>query len=137
MDPQINQALQKGDYAEAALVGGTGVAAGVAGEAAVKRGLAELAKRGMVAPLKIASTAAAPLAAIPLAAAAERSQPITKAQLRKDRQENPANYGAQGPSANPQLLRAEAARRRGGRWKLGGFTLPEFGLTEAGGLFFR
>jgi hypothetical protein len=137
MDPQINQALQKGDYAEAALVGGTGVAAGVAGEAAVKRGLAELAKRGMAAPLKIASTAAAPLAAIPLAAAAERSQPVTKAQLRKDRQENPANYGAQGPSANPQLLRAEAARRRGGRWKLGGFTLPEFGLTEAGGLFFR
>lgn len=141
IDPQINQALQKGDYAEAALVAGTGVAGGVAGEAAVKRGLAELAKQGIAAPLQIASTTAAPLAAIPLAAAAERSQPITKAQLQKDRQENPASYGAQGPSANLQLLKAETARRRGGKWKFptpfGSFTVPELGISEAGGLFFR
>lgn len=137
MDPQINQALQRGDYPEAAMVGGTGIAAGAIGEASVKRGLAELAKRGVTAPLKIASVTAAPLAAIPLAAVAERSQPMTKAQIQRDRRDNPANYNAQGPSANPQLLRAEAARRRGGRWKIGGFTLPEFGLTEAGGIFFR
>jgi len=141
MDPQINQALQKGDYQEAAMVGGIGIAAGTAGEATVKRGLAELAKRGIAAPLKIASATAAPLAAIPLAATAERSQPITKAQLQKDRQENPASYGAQGPSANLQLLKAEAARRRGGKWKFptpfGSFTVPELGISEAGGLFFR
>lgn len=137
MDPQINQALQRGDYSEAALVGGTGLAAGAVGEAAAKRGLAALATRGVTAPLQVASAAAAPLAAIPLAASAERSQPVTKAQLRKDRRENPANYGAMGPSANQQLLRAEAARRRGGRWKVGPFTLPELGISEAGGLFFR
>lgn len=137
MDPQINQALQRGDYAEAALVGGTGVAAGVVGEAAVKRGLAELAKRGVAAPLKVASAVAAPLAAIPVAATAERSQPMTKAQLQRDRRDNPVNYGAQGPSANPQLLRAEAARRRGSRWRIGRFKLPEFGISEAAGVFFR
>ena len=75
MDPQINQALQKGDYAEAAMVGGTGVAAGVAGEAVVKRGLAELAKQGIAAPLKIASAAAAPFSAIATATLAPGSSP--------------------------------------------------------------
>lgn len=75
MDPQINQALQKGDYAEAAMVGGTGVAAGVAGEAVVKRGLAELAKQGIAAPLKIASAAAAPFSAIVTATLAPGSSP--------------------------------------------------------------
>jgi hypothetical protein len=34
------------------------------------------------------------------------------------RQENPASFGGQGPNANPQLLKAEAARKRGGRWRL-------------------
>ena len=137
MDPQINQALQRGDYSQAALVGGTGIAAGVAGEAAAKRGLAELAKRGVTAPLRMAAAVSAPLAAIPLAATAERSTPMTRAQVQRDRRDNPANYGAQGPSANPQLRRAEAARLRGGRWKIGGFTVPELGISEAGGLFFR
>ena len=137
MDPQINQALQRGDYSQAALVGGTGIAAGAVGEAAAKRGLAELAKRGVTAPLRMAAAVSAPLAAIPLAATAERSTPMTRAQVQRDRRDNPANYGAQGPSANPQLRRAEAARLRGGRWKIGGFTVPELGISEAGGLFFR
>jgi hypothetical protein len=79
MDPQINQALQRGDYAEAAMVGGTGVAAGVAGEAVVKRGLAEFAKRGIAAPLKIASAAAAPFSAITTATLAPGSSPQPKA----------------------------------------------------------
>lgn len=141
MDPQINQALQKGDYKEAAMVGGPGLTAGVAGEAIVKRGLAELAKRGVTTPLKVASTVAAPVTAISLAATAERSQPMTKTQTQLDRKQNPARYGAQGPSANPQLLKAEAARRRGGKWKFptpfGNLTIPELGISEAGGLFFR
>jgi len=79
MDPQINQALQKGDYQEAAMVGGIGIAAGTTGEAAVKRGLAELAKRGIAAPLKIASVAAAPLSAITTATLAPGSSPQPQA----------------------------------------------------------
>jgi hypothetical protein len=58
-------------------------------------------------------------------------------QQRIERQQDPQSFGAQGPSANPQLLRAEAARRKGGKWKIGPFTVPEFGISEAGGLFFR
>lgn len=141
MDPQINQSLQKGNYGEAAMAGGTGLTAGVAGEAIVKRGLGELAKRGITAPLKVVSATAAPVAAISLATTAERSQPMTKTQTQLDRKQNPARYGAQGPSANPQLLKAEAARRRGGKWKFptpfGNLTIPELGISEAGGLFFR
>lgn len=137
LDPSINQALQRGDYSEAALVGGTALAAGAAGEAAVKRGLIELAQRGVTAPLRVATAVAPPVAAIQTAAIAERSVPMTKAQVRRDRRDNPASYGAQGPSANQQLLRAEAARRRGGKWKIGPFTVPELGISEAGGLFFR
>ena len=141
MDPQINQSLQKGNYGEAAIAGGTSLTAGVAGEAIVKRGLAELAKRGVTAPLKIAGAAAAPVAAISLATTAERNRPMTKPQIQLDRKQNPARYGAQGPSANPQLLKAEAARRRGGKWKFptpfGNLTIPELGISEAGGLFFR
>lgn len=53
------------------------------------------------------------------------------------RQQDPQSVGAKGPSATPQLLKAEQARRRGGRWKIGPFTVPELGLSEAGGLFFR
>jgi hypothetical protein len=58
-------------------------------------------------------------------------------QRAEEKRLDPGAFGAQGPSANPQLLRAEAARRRGGKWKLGPFTVPELGLSEAGGLFFR
>lgn len=58
-------------------------------------------------------------------------------QQRIERQQDPQSFGAQGPSANPQLLRAEAARRKGGKWKIGPFTMPEFGISEAGGLFLR
>ena len=54
-----------------------------------------------------------------------------------ERQQDPGAFGAQGPSANPQLLKAEAARRRGSRWKVGPFDLPELGISEAAGLFFR
>ena len=44
-------------------------------------------------------------------------------------------------AANAQMLRAEAARKRGGKLKFptpfGQVTIPEFGLSESGGLFFR
>jgi hypothetical protein len=53
----------------------------------------------------------------------------------------PAMAVAEQVAGKAQLLRAEAARRRGGKWKLptpfGNLTIPELGLSEAGGLFFR
>ena len=48
---------------------------------------------------------------------------------------------AEQAASKAQLLRAEAARKRGGKWKFptpfGNLTIPEFGISEAGGLFFR
>lgn len=73
------------------------------------------------------------------AAALGGSSRPSRRQQAIERQQDPGAYGAQGPSANPQLLRAEAARRRGGKWKIPGtnFVLPELGFTEAGALLFR
>jgi hypothetical protein len=139
-DPEFRQAVEQGDVRKAATQVAKEYATGLVTAPVVGLGFG-VAQR--LAPQTAAAVipAAAPLAAIPLAAAAERSQPMTKTQLRKDRQENPASYGAQGPSANLQLLKAEAARKRGGKWKLptpfGNLTIPELGISEAGGLFFR
>ena len=139
-DPEFRQAVEQGDVRKAATQVAKEYATGLVTAPVVGLGFG-VAQR--LAPQTAAAVipAAAPLAAIPLAAAAERSQPMTKTQLRKDRQENPASYGAQGPSANLQLLKAEAARKRGGRWRLptpfGNLTIPELGISEAGGLFFR
>ena len=51
------------------------------------------------------------------------------------------NKKADEQAATSQLLRAEAARKRGGKWKFptpfGTLQIPELGLSEAGGLFFR
>jgi hypothetical protein len=51
------------------------------------------------------------------------------------------NKKADEQAAKSQLLRAEAARRRGSKWKFptpfGTLQIPELGLSEAGGLFFR
>ena len=51
------------------------------------------------------------------------------------------NKKADEQAAKSQLARAEAARKRGGKWKFptpfGTLRIPELGLSEAGGLFFR
>lgn len=51
------------------------------------------------------------------------------------------NKKADEQAAKSQLARAEAARERGGKWKFltpfGTLRIPELGLSEAGGLFFR
>lgn len=139
-DPQFRQAVERGDVRKA-------------GEQLVK----EYVAGAVAAPVVGAGTGVlqrlAPRAAarvLPaLAGAARVGNPVAVAsqlggdrrpsarQTAEERRLDPGAFGAQGPSANPQLLKAEAARRRGGRWKVGPWTLPEFGLTEAGGLFFR
>lgn len=75
LNPEINQALKEGRTADAVFQGGLSVGGGVATEFAVKRGLSALANRGVTAPLQVAAQAASPLAAIQMAALAERSTP--------------------------------------------------------------
>ena len=143
-DPAFRQAIEQGDAGKAARQVATEYAIGTAVAPVVGAG-AGLAQR--LAP---ATTAAV----LPVAAGALRvANPVavvsqlggsakpSKRQQSIERQQSPEAYNAQGPSANPQLLRAEAARRRGSRWKFptpfGTLRIPELGISEAGGLFFR
>ena len=75
LDPSVNKALAEGRAADAALQGGATIAAGAASEALAKRGLEKLAAQGITAPLRVASAAAPPVAAIQLATLAEKSTP--------------------------------------------------------------
>lgn len=139
-DPQFRQAVERGDVRKA---GEQLVKEYVAGAVA-----APVVGAGTGVLQRLAPQAAARVLPV-LAGAARVGNPVAVAsqlggnrrpsvrQTAEERRLDPGAFGAQGPSANPQLLRAEAARRRGGRWKVGPWTLPELGLTEAGGLFFR
>jgi hypothetical protein len=135
--PEVIEAFEQGRPAEATARAGTALFAGAVTEAISKQALSAMAERGVTAPLRAVSTVAPPLAAVQLATLAQRTTPQTPRQRQAEARQNPGAVGAQGPSADPQLLRAEAARRRGGRWRVGPFTVPELGLSEAGGLFFR
>lgn len=111
------------------------VAAPVMGTAAgVAQRLAPRAASTVLPALGVAANVAAPVSVVSQLGGDTKP---TRRQVSEGRRLNPAAYGASGPSADPQLLKAEAARRRGGRWKIGPFTVPELGISEAGGLFYR
>jgi hypothetical protein len=52
----------------------------------------------------------------------------------------PKVAAAEKTQVKEQIKRAQAARKRGGRWKFptpfGMLTIPELGISESGGLFF-
>jgi hypothetical protein len=129
-DPEFRQAVEQGDVRKAATQVAKEYAIGTAAAPVIGAG-AGLAQR--LAP----QTAAA---VIPAAATALRiANPIAVAsQLGGS---SKINAAADKQAAQAQLQRAEAARKRGGRWKLptpfGSLTIPELGISEAGGLFFR
>lgn len=87
---------------------------------------------------RLAPRAAA--AVIPAAASALRvANPVAVvSQLGGSSKVNPA---ADKKASQLQLQKAEAARKRGGKWKFptpfGNLTIPELGISESGGLFFR
>jgi hypothetical protein len=125
--PEIIDSLGKGKYADAATQAGTGLITGSISDALIRGGVVQAAKAGITAParaLAVAGPLAAPLALV--------SQLGGSSRINKKFDE---------AAANAQILRAEAARKRGGKWKFptpfGQVTIPEFGLSESGGLFFR
>lgn len=129
-DPAFRSAVEKGDVRKAAQQLATEYAIGTAAAPVVGAG-AGLAQR--IAP----RTAAA---VIPAAATALRiANPV--AVVSQIGGSSKINAAADKKAAQAQLQRAEAARKRGGRWKfptpLGTLTIPELGISEAGGLFFR
>ena len=129
-DPEFRQAVEQGDVRKAAAQAAKEYATGVVTAPVVGAGLG-VAQR--LAP----QTAAA---VIPAAATALRvANPVAVvSQLGGSSKINPV---ADKKAAQAQLQRAEAARKRGGRWRLptpfGNLTIPELGISEAGGLFFR
>lgn len=136
LDPAFRNALDRDDIPAAAKVVASDYAAGALASPVVAAGAGVLQRAaprmaGRVLPLLSGA-----------AAAAQRSNPILATTLLS------GDTPTRGPAADPrrakheqrvsqdQAIRAEAARRRGGRWKIGPFTIPELGISESGGLFF-
>ena len=129
-DPEFRQAVEQGDVRKAAAQAAKEYATGVV--------TAPLVGAGLGVAQRLAPQTAA--AVIPAAATALRvANPVAVvSQLGGSSKINPV---ADKKAAQAQLQRAEAARKRGGRWRLptpfGNLTIPELGISEAGGLFFR
>ena len=129
-DPEFRQAVEKGDVRKAATQVAKEYATGVVA--------APIVGAGTGFAQRLAPRAAA--AVIPAAATALRvANPVAVvSQLGGSSKINPT---ADKKASEAQFRKAEAARKRGGKWKFptpfGNLTIPEFGISEAGGLFFR
>jgi len=129
-DPEFRQAVEKGDVRKAATQVAKEYAAGLVAAPVVgaAAGFAQrLAPRAAAAVIPRAATGLRVANPIAVVSQLGGSSKINKAADRK--------------ASEAQLLKAEAARARGGKWKFptpfGNLTIPEFGISEAGGLFFR
>ena len=131
-DPAFRQAVEQGNMGEAARRVGTEYAAGLATAPVVGLGMGVL---NQISPR------AAMLATGALGAARVANPIAVVSQLGGSAKPTPAAAAAEQAAGKAQLLRAEAARKRGGKWNFptpfGRVTIPELGLSEAGGLFFR
>jgi hypothetical protein len=131
-DPAFRQAIEKGNIGEAAKRVGVEYATGLAAAPVVGLG---------VGALNQISPRAAMLATGALNTARIANPIAVVSQLGGSVKQTPAAAAAEQVAGKAQLLRAEAARKRGGKWgfptPFGRVTIPELGLSEAGGLFFR
>ena len=125
--PEVVDELEKGHYASALAKAGAAATTGALMEGAVRTGVLKAAQAGIAAParaLAAVSPVAGPLSLV--------SQLGGSSRINKKFDE---------AAANAQMLRAEAARKRGGKWRFptpfGQVTVPEFGISESGGLHFR
>lgn len=128
-DPEFRQAVEKGNLRKAATQ--------VAKEYAIGTAAAPVVGAGMGVLQRVAPQAAR--VATGALGVARTANPIAvTSQLGGS---SVINRKADEAAGRAQLQRAEAARRRGGRWKFptpfGSITVPELGISEAGGLFFR
>jgi hypothetical protein len=132
-DPEFRQAVEKGDVRKAATQVAKEYATGLVAAPVVGAG-AGFAQR-------LAPRAAA--AVIPAAATALRiANPVAVvSQLGGSSKMTPRQEAYENQLRETKFRKAEAARSRGGRWKFptpfGNLTIPEFGFSETGGLFFR
>jgi hypothetical protein len=131
-DPGFRQAVEQGNVGEAAKRVGAEYATGLVAAPFVGLGMGALSQ---------VSPRAAALATGALSTARVANPIAVVSQLGGSAKPTPATAAAEKKAGEAQLLRAEAARKRGGKWgfptPFGRLTIPELGLSEAGGLFFR
>jgi hypothetical protein len=128
-DPEFRQAVEKGDAGKATVQVAKEYGAGLVAAPVIGMGVGALNQVAPRAARVVAGGLNVARAANPIAVVS---------QLGGSSKINPA---ANKKAIEDQFRRAEVARKRGGKWKFptpfGNLTIPEFGISEAGGLFFR
>ena len=130
-DSTFRQAVEEGDVGKAAKQIGTEYAIGTATAPVTGMAVGALSQ---VAP----QAARAVVGGLTLA---RKVNPIAVvSQLGGSARITPKVAAAEKTQVKEQIKRAQAARKRGGRWKFptpfGMLTIPELGISESGGLFF-
>ena len=128
-DPAFRQAVEQGNAGKAAKQVAAEYAAGAVAAPVVGMGMGALNQVAPGAARVLAGGLTAARAANPIAVVS---------QIGGSSRINPQ---ADKAAIQSQIQRAEAARQRGSRWKFptpfGTLAIPELGISESGGLFFR
>ena len=129
--PEVFKDIEKKHYGSAATKAGAAAATGALMESAVRTGVVNAAKAGIAWPARALAAVNSPLAAVSMATLAPGSSRIT----------TPRQEAYENQLRETKFKQAEAARQRGGKWKFptpfGQVTIPELGISETKGLFFR
>lgn len=143
-DSEFQLAIESRDPLKAAGIVARDIAIGAAaapivglGTGAVQRSAPQLAAR-LIPVIGQAGRIGNPVTTLTQLGGDQRQNARVRAAAFKAR---PQASGGMGPSADPQLLIAEAARRKPGKWGIntpfGRLTLPDLGITESKGIHFR
>lgn len=131
-DPEFRQATEQGDLGKAAKIVAKEYAIGAAAAPIIGMGAGALSKLGPQAARVVAGGLGVARAANPIAVVS---------QLGGSSKITPRQEAYENQLRETKFKQAEAARKRGGKFKFptpfGQVTIPEFGISEAGGLFFR
>ena len=131
-NPEFRQATEQGNLGKAAKIIAKEYVIGTATAPVVGMGAGVLSKLGPQAARVVAGGLGVARAANPIAVAS---------QLGGSSKITPRQEAYENQLRETKFKQAEAARKRGGKWKFptpfGQVTIPEFGMSETGGLFFR
>jgi len=128
--PEVFKDLEKKRYGSALTKAGAAAATGALMEGVVRTGVVNAAKAGITLPARALAVASPVGAAISMATMAPGSSRIT-----------PRQEAYENQLRETKFKQAEAARKRGGKWSFptpfGRMTIPELGLSESRGLYYR
>jgi hypothetical protein len=128
--PEVFKDIEKKQYVSAAAKAGAAAATGALMEGAVRTGVVNAAKAGIAWPARALAAVSSPVAAVSMATLAPGSSRIT-----------PRQEAYENQLRETKFKQAEAARQRGSKWTFptpfGKIKIPELGISESGGLFYR